>query len=287
MTKDGPRPRRTKDQHRQNPKPRRRLQERHDDDVRPLVQDRVAACCVRRPRRRRSRPARPVGADGPSSGPSGSGQSKFCAYCEGGPHSDRGRARTGCTPTYHWPLMFRTIHSGTAGFHRVMNATSGQLPGPSRLVKSMTPPGPRSSRVILAVAGQLAMSDGELRIAACPRLIVVVGRRRRRRRRRRCRCWRWRRRRGAGKLALLRRSVSVPWTGPRHVVPVYGTVRVSIDDRARATQRETARRNSRKARRATCRDRNRRAVELTGSGSGDADIAGADSREISVIEVAV
>ena len=71
------------------------------------------------------------------------------------------------------------------------------------------------------------MSDGELRIAACPRLIASLDV-------------------GAGggggagagagvgagggggaEAGVLRRSVSVPWTGPRHVVPEYGTVRVS------------------------------------------------------------
>src|SRR6202035_5759676 len=76
-----------------------------------------------------------------------------------------------------WPLMFSTIHSVySSESPGAPNGTSGQLPGPSLFVKSMwTPPVPMSRRVIAAVAGQLAMSCGELYTVASPRFTPSFG----------------------------------------------------------------------------------------------------------------
>src|SRR5262245_40641701 len=78
---------------------------------------------------------------------------------------------------YHRPLMFRTIHSVYCiGPSHPGGVTSGQRPGPSFFVKSTrTPPWPRSSSVIVAVAGQFATSAGEFMIVARPRLMASFG----------------------------------------------------------------------------------------------------------------
>src|SRR5260370_102091 len=76
---------------------------------------------------------------------------------------------------YHCPLRFRTIQSVYCRLPSP-NGVSGQLPGPFCLVCSIwTPLEPMSSRVNVAVAGQLATSPGEFRIVARCRLSESPG----------------------------------------------------------------------------------------------------------------